>query len=118
MYLTVTVMADKGAFLHFLLDFAPGPCTRYLKRFILTIDMVKSKISHAAIKVLHTQLTGKQLEEFRQEGRLLARLSHPHIIRVLDFDVEDTMPFLVMNYAPGGDLPQNIHLLTPIGSRR
>jgi hypothetical protein len=55
MYLTVTVMADKDAFLQFLLDFAPRPCTRYLKRFVLTIDVVKCKISHAAI--ISTDLT-------------------------------------------------------------
>src|SRR5581483_6615029 len=60
----------------------------------------------AAIKVLHTKLTGDEITLFRQEARLIARLSHPHIIRVFDFDVDDMTPFLIMDYAPGGTLRQ------------
>jgi serine/threonine protein kinase len=60
--------------------------------------------SLAAIKVLHTTLTQEDQEQFRREGRMLAHLIHPHIIRVLDFDVEGPLPFLVMDYAPGGTL--------------
>src|SRR5579884_620958 len=67
----------------------------------------------AAIKVLHTRLTGEDAKSFVQEARLIARLSHPHIIRVFDFDVEDKTPFLVMDYAPGGTLRQR----HPKGSR-
>ncbi|HCI78980.1 MAG TPA: serine/threonine protein kinase, partial [Ktedonobacter sp.] len=29
---------------------------------------------------------------------------HPHIVRVLDFGVEDATPYLVMDYAPHGSL--------------
>ena len=46
------------------------------------------------------------MEKFRHEARTLARLEHAHIVRVLDFDVEDGTPFLVMTYAPGGTLRQ------------
>jgi len=35
---------------------------------------------------------------------MLARLVHPHIVRTLDFDVEDGIPFLIMEYAPNGTL--------------
>ncbi|GCE05743.1 serine/threonine protein kinase [Dictyobacter aurantiacus] len=62
--------------------------------------------NYAAIKVLHTRLTNEQIEGFRQEGRILAHLLHPHIVRVLDFDVQNMRPFLVMSYAPGGTLRQ------------
>ncbi len=41
----------------------------------------------AAIKVLDTQLTPDEIEQFRQEARTIAQLEHPHIIRVLDFGV-------------------------------
>jgi serine/threonine protein kinase len=34
------------------------------------------------------------------------RLVHPHIVRVLDFGIEDKTPFLVMDYAPHGTLRQ------------
>ncbi|GHO83356.1 WD40 repeat domain-containing serine/threonine protein kinase [Dictyobacter formicarum] len=60
----------------------------------------------AAIKILDTQLSPDEVEHFRQEARLIAQLEHPHIVRVLDFGVEDNMPFLVMSYAPHGSLRQ------------
>jgi len=60
----------------------------------------------AAIKVLHTHLTDSEAEHFQQEAQTIARLSHPSIIRVFDFDVQDGTPFLVMDYAPNGSLRQ------------
>ncbi len=62
--------------------------------------------SHAALKILHIQLTEEGAEQFLQEAQTLARLSHPHIVRVLDFAVQDSIPFLVMDYAIGGNLRQ------------
>src|SRR6184192_745101 len=60
--------------------------------------------TQAAIKVLHTHLTSHDIEPFRREARTIARLVHPHIVRILDFDVEEDLPFLVMDYAPNGTL--------------
>src|SRR6266446_8425610 len=60
----------------------------------------------AAIKVLHTQLDSDDVEHFRTEARTIARLMHPHIVRVLDFGLEGLTPFLVMDYAPNGTLRQ------------
>src|SRR5437667_1537490 len=60
----------------------------------------------AAIKVLHTHLTGDEAEHFQQEAQTIARLAHPSIVRVFDFDVQDGVPFLVMDYAPNGSLRQ------------
>jgi peptide/nickel transport system substrate-binding protein len=60
----------------------------------------------AAIKVLHTHLTSSEAEHFQQEAQTIARLAHPSIIRVFDFDVQDGTPFLVMDYAPNGSLRQ------------
>lgn len=60
--------------------------------------------TQAAIKLLHTQLDEEGIEEFRSESLTIAHLIHPHIVRVLDFDVEDNRPFLVMDYAPNGSL--------------
>jgi serine/threonine protein kinase len=69
--------------------------------------------THAAIKVLHTRLSGDEVEHFRTEARLLAHLGHPHIVHVLDFDVEDGTPFLVMEYAARG----TVRTRYPKGSR-
>jgi ABC-type transport system substrate-binding protein/serine/threonine protein kinase len=60
----------------------------------------------AAIKVLHTHLTGSEAEHFQQEAQTIAKLTYPSIIRVFDFDVQDGTPFLVMDYAQGGSLRQ------------
>src|ERR1700694_158926 len=62
--------------------------------------------TQAAIKVLQGQLASHDVAGFLTEARTIARLRHPHIIQVLDFGVEDTTPFLVMDYAPGGTLRQ------------
>ncbi len=59
-----------------------------------------------AIKVLYTQLVGQDVEQFRQEARTIAHLEHPHIVRLLDFGVEGTTPYLIMSYAPNGTMRQ------------
>jgi serine/threonine protein kinase len=60
----------------------------------------------AAIKVLHAQLTQDMMGSFLSEAQIIAQLTHPHIVRVLDFGVENMTPFLVMDYAPHGTLRQ------------
>jgi len=62
--------------------------------------------TQAAIKVLHGQLAGQDVKDFLAEGRTIARLRHNHIVQVLDFGMEGLIPFLVMEYAPGGNLRQ------------
>lgn len=67
-----------------------------------------------AIKVLQTHLfEDEQQQHFLHEARTIAHLNHPHIIQVLDFGVEDQTPFLVMSYAPHGNLRQRY----PVGTR-
>ncbi|MGH2494669.1 MAG: protein kinase domain-containing protein [Ktedonobacteraceae bacterium] len=60
--------------------------------------------SHAAIKMMRAQLADQDREQFMREAQILASLSHPNIVRILDFAIQDNMPFLVMEYAPGGTL--------------
>ena len=79
----------------------------------------------AAIKILHTILTEEEKNHFLTEARLLANLSHPRIIRVLEFAVAprrtyiqnsvviENMPFLVMDHVQGG----NLRTTYPIGTR-
>jgi serine/threonine protein kinase/energy-coupling factor transporter ATP-binding protein EcfA2 len=79
----------------------------------------------AAIKVLRTVLADEEKEHFLAEARLLANLSHPHIVRVLEFAIAprrtflqnrvviENIPFLVMDYMPGGSL----RTVYPIGTR-
>lgn len=61
----------------------------------------------AAIKVLRSRLSMTDSDTFRREARTLAQLQHPHIIRVLDFDIDDKTPYLVMEYAAAGSVRQH-----------
>ncbi|GHO79854.1 hypothetical protein KSD_76250 [Ktedonobacter sp. SOSP1-85] len=70
--------------------------------------------TQAVIKVLHTrELQEEHGELFKQEAYILAHLEHPHILRILNFDLDEGMPFLVMSYASGGSL----QMRHPSGSR-
>lgn len=73
--------------------------------------------TQAAIKVLHTSLEDDDVEGFLREAQTVARLKHPHIVRVFDFDVENHTPFLVMDYLPNGNIrrshPKSIPLPLP-----
>ena len=66
-----------------------------------------------ALKVLHTQLSDNESQQFLTQTSLLAQLQHPHIVRILDYGIEQNEPFLVMDYAPHGSLRQR----HPRGSR-
>jgi serine/threonine protein kinase len=60
--------------------------------------------TQVAIKVLHTRVEDADVEGFRNEARILARLVHPQIVRVIDFGVEGSIPYIIMDYAPNGTL--------------
>ncbi len=61
--------------------------------------------SQAAIKILHARVDADDTTSFLNEARMVAGLQHPHIVRVLDFDVTaEGLPFFVMEYAPNGSL--------------
>lgn len=62
--------------------------------------------TQAAIKVLQVRLIENNVQSFLNEARTIAHLVHPYIIRVLDFGVQDDIPFLVMDYAPKGTFRQ------------
>jgi serine/threonine protein kinase len=59
-----------------------------------------------AIKLMADTLADDErwLERFKREARAAAALSHPHIVKVFDFGLEDHRPYLVMAYVPGGSL--------------
>jgi peptide/nickel transport system substrate-binding protein len=68
----------------------------------------------AAIKVLHAHLTEAEAEHFSQEAQTISTLVHPSIIRVFDYDVQDGVPFLVMDYAPNGSLRRRYPKGSPV----
>src|SRR5262245_46659102 len=58
---------------------------------------------HVAVKLLNAALVGHPSEQrFAREGRVLARLQHPNIARLLDAGVEaGRQPYLVLEYVRG-----------------
>ena len=63
----------------------------------------------AAIKILRLHLVDEACSSFLHEAQMVANLEHPHIVRVLEFGIEDSVPFLVMSYAPSGSMRQHFH---------
>src|SRR5260370_16009257 len=57
------------------------------------------------VKLPHTYLRSTH-EQFVQEAGVLAQLHHPHILLLLEngFYIDHLLPYLVMDYAPGGSL--------------
>jgi eukaryotic-like serine/threonine-protein kinase len=57
----------------------------------------------AALKLLNAALVGRAGEErFKREGTILARLTHPHIARLIDAGVTGTgQPYLVLEHVDG-----------------
>jgi serine/threonine-protein kinase len=64
-----------------------------------------------AIKVLTEEIiqSAHCLELFHREARSTARVDHPHVVRVLDFDVmDDGVPFLVLELLVGETLEEHV----------
>ncbi|MEA2449558.1 MAG: eukaryotic-like serine/threonine-protein kinase, partial [Thermoleophilaceae bacterium] len=69
-----------------------------------------------AVKVLHGSMQDDsvQLERFRREARAVARLSHPHLVTVIDAGEDSTHPFIVFEYVDGETLKQLIRRTGPL----
>jgi len=63
-----------------------------------------------AIKVMHRDISEDpdSLERFRREARAVARLSHPHVVTVIDFGEDDGTPYIVLEYVEGETLKERI----------
>src|SRR5512136_1299237 len=63
-----------------------------------------------AVKVIHRSVAADKqaLARFTREARLIARLEHPHILPVYDYNGENDPPYIVMRYLPTGTLREVI----------
>ena len=59
-----------------------------------------------AIKVILRgyEKRGDFLKRFEREAKAVAQLTHPNIVSVIDYGSEEDLPYLVMEYIPGGTL--------------
>jgi serine/threonine protein kinase len=63
-------------------------------------------LTPAVLEIFHARLTDERVAVFQNEARSLIQLVHAHIVRLLDFDIQDARPFLVLDAAPGGLVSQ------------
>ncbi len=66
-----------------------------------------------AVKILRNldEENSDKLERFKREARVVARLRHPNIVQVHDFDALDNTPYLVMEYIEGPSLSKYLKSL-------
>jgi serine/threonine-protein kinase len=71
---------------------------------------------NVALKILHEHhLDDKDyVERFRREARVVARLSHPNIVTVIDRGEEDGRQFIVFEYVDGETLDQMLDRTGPL----
>jgi len=70
----------------------------------------KQRSTKIAVKVLKQDLADqeKTFTLFTQEAELLRRLEHPNIVRIYEFDQDDEVSFLVMDWVDGIDLRKKL----------
>jgi serine/threonine protein kinase len=75
--------------------------------------------SHVAVKVLYKSLRGdaEAVRYFGQEGRLAARILHPHLLRAHYYGQRQGTPFIVFELVPGESLSQ-VAAMRPMPWRR
>jgi len=75
--------------------------------------------SEVAVKILYKSLRDdtEALRYFAQEGRLAARIVHPHLLRAHYFGLRRGAPFIVFELVPGASLTQ-VAAMRPIPWRR
>lgn len=61
-----------------------------------------------ALKVLPPGTSDHARHLFRKEAHALSRLNHPNIVNVIDFDTQEGLAFLVMEYVPGLALDERV----------
>ena len=62
------------------------------------------------IKQLHSDMAGdaELARSFHDEGLTMARISHPNLLAIYDAEIEDRVPFLVMEYVDGFTLAEHL----------
>jgi predicted Ser/Thr protein kinase len=72
-----------------------------------------------AIKMIHPHLSQDPqfVSRFEEEAAAVARIRHPNIIQVYDFDHDDDTYYMVLEYVPGQTLQDRLAELNAAGKR-
>ena len=81
---------------------------------LLLAKKISSEEELVAIKLLHSASLVTQQDEarFLQEAWFLQELHHPSILPILDLGIDQTIPYIVTDYAPQGSLHTRMHAPT------
>lgn len=74
----------------------------------VAIKMMRPDVFHSA----------DSLERFEREAQLVSKIIHPSIAQVLDYGVDDDMPFLVMEFVDGKELTEVLEIEGPMPAAR
>ncbi len=66
-----------------------------------------------AVKIIRTDMfipaaLQQVMKRFEREAKSLAKLSHPNIVSIIDYGEHAGVPYLVMEYLPGGNLKDRL----------
>jgi serine/threonine protein kinase len=72
-----------------------------------------------AIKIMHSFLADEEnfLTRFQREARAMASLNHSNIVSVYDFDVQEGIYYIVMEFVSGGTLKEQLENLAKRGEK-
>src|SRR5512135_3470581 len=73
---------------------------------------------YVTVKILHSYLIDGQdfLARFDREARAVATLRHPHIVQIHDYEVEDDIYYMVVEFIDGGSLQLRMDELARAGA--
>jgi serine/threonine protein kinase len=80
----------------------------YLARHLKLDTLRALKVMRKDAGGVDSQVFAQYQQRFELEAKLGARVNHPNVIQVYDFDQEGTQLVLAMEYAPGGSLEDRI----------
>jgi serine/threonine protein kinase len=75
---------------------------------------------NVALKILHPHYgdDAEYVERFRREARMVAQMSHPHIVTVIDRGEDDGQQYIVFEFVDGENLKQLVERAGPLPARR
>ena len=81
-------------------------------------DMLSIPVAIKVFAPLDPAEAPEEQQRFLYEAQTLIRLEHPHIVRVLDVDISQQMPFIVMEYVGEMTLASQIRNLGHLPQKR
>jgi serine/threonine protein kinase len=104
--MTILIGKDVGRY-HILEQLGEGGMATVYKAYDTRLE------TDVAVKFIRTErlspeIADQALKRFEREAKSLARLTHPNIVKVMDYGEFEGQPFLVMPYLPGQTLKQRI----------